>query len=97
MFWTRGFTLSVGETPPAAAANDDRPRLHARRADHGLAAVREATSRGGLVFDSAPDPNNDLELLKQVSVSTRILGRRTAPFPTFLISYRVPHGFTPRS
>ena len=72
-------------------------RLHARRADHGLAAVREATSRGGLVFDSAPDPNNDLELLKQVSVSTRILGRRTAPFPPFLISYRVPHGFTPRS
>ena len=30
-------------------------------------------------------------------VSTRILGRRTAPFPPFLIPYRVPHGFTPRS
>ena len=27
-------------------------------------------------------------------VSTRILGRRTAPFPPLLISYRVPHGFT---
>ena len=26
--------------------------------------------------------------------STRILGRRTAPFPAFLIPYRVPHGFT---
>ena len=31
------------------------------------------------------------------TVSTRILGRRTAPFPPFLIPYRVPHGFTPRS
>ena len=30
-------------------------------------------------------------------VSTRILGRRTAPFVPFLIPYRVPHGFTPRS
>ena len=30
-------------------------------------------------------------------VSTRILGRRTAPFPPFRFSYRVPHGFTPRS
>ena len=26
--------------------------------------------------------------------STRILGRRTAPFPPFLIPSRVPHGFT---
>ena len=30
-------------------------------------------------------------------LSTRILGRRTAPFPPFLISHRVPHGSTPRS
>ena len=30
-------------------------------------------------------------------VSTRILGRRTAPFQTFRIPYRAPHGFTPRS
>ena len=30
-------------------------------------------------------------------VSTRILGRRTAPFPPVLIPHRVPHGFTPRS
>ena len=29
--------------------------------------------------------------------STRILGRRTAPFLTFLISNRAPHGATPRS
>ena len=28
------------------------------------------------------------------AVSTRILGRRTAPFPPFLIPNRVPHGFT---
>ena len=31
------------------------------------------------------------------SVSTRILGRRTAPFAPFLFPYRVPHGFTSRS
>ena len=30
-------------------------------------------------------------------VSTRVLGRCTAPFPPFLIPNRVPHGFTPRS
>ena len=38
-----------------------------------------------------------VEILSRVSVSTRILGRRAAPFPPFLISYRVPHGFYPRS
>ena len=32
-----------------------------------------------------------------LAVSTRILGRRTAPFPPFLIPYRVPRGFTPIS
>ena len=31
------------------------------------------------------------------SISTRILGRRTAPFPPFLVPDRVPRGFTPRS
>ena len=30
-------------------------------------------------------------------VSTGILGRRTAPFPSFLIACCVPHDFTPRS
>ena len=30
-------------------------------------------------------------------VSTRNLGRRTAPFPSFRIPYRVPHKFAPRS
>ena len=30
-------------------------------------------------------------------VSTRILGRRTAPFPHLLIPHRVPHDFNPRS
>ena len=29
--------------------------------------------------------------------TTRILGRRAAPFPPFRITYCVPHGFTPRS
>ena len=33
----------------------------------------------------------------QAEVSTRILGRRTAPLPPFRIPNRVPHGFTPRS
>ena len=28
--------------------------------------------------------------------STRIVGRRTAPFPPFLISNRVPYGFYPK-
>ena len=30
-------------------------------------------------------------------VSTRILGRRTASYPPFLIPHRAPHGVTPRS
>ena len=29
--------------------------------------------------------------------TTRISGRRTAPFPPFLIPHRVPHGLYPRS
>ena len=33
----------------------------------------------------------------RTTVSTRILGRRTAPFSPPLNSNRVPHGFTPRS
>ena len=32
-----------------------------------------------------------------VQVSTRILSRRMAPFSSFLIPLRVPHGLTPRS
>ena len=35
--------------------------------------------------------------IQKHAVSTRILGRRTAPFPPFRIPYRVPHGFYPRS
>ena len=29
-------------------------------------------------------------------IGTRILGRRTAPFPPFPIPHRVPHGFLPK-
>ena len=36
-------------------------------------------------------------LTREIQVSTRILGRRTAPFSPFLIPHRVPHGLTPRS
>ena len=46
--------------------------------------------------DVASKENIKGELIKFLVVSTRILGRRTAPFPLFLIPYRVPHGFTPR-
>ena len=35
--------------------------------------------------------------LLYLEVSTRILGRRTAPFPPFFISNAPPHGLTPRS
>ena len=34
------------------------------------------------------------ESLNSLKVSTRILGRRTAPYPPFLVPYRVPYGFT---
>ena len=34
---------------------------------------------------------------KKGMISTRILGRRTAPFSPVLISDRAPHGVTPRS
>ena len=39
----------------------------------------------------------ELRRVQEVAVSTRILGRRNGAFPPFLIPYRVPHGFTPRS
>ena len=35
------------------------------------------------------------DLPVSVSVSTGILGRRTAPFAPFLIPHRAPHGFNP--
>ena len=48
-----------------------------------------------------PDMSDkELMLLRaqtMVSMSTRILGRRTAPFPPFLIPNRAPYGVTPRS
>ena len=57
--------------------------------------------------ERAPDPHRSIfaamvsELDDGVGPSllrsTRVLGRRTAPFAPFLIPYRVPHGFTPRS
>ena len=43
-----------------------------------------------LLRPAPPDPVSGA----QPQVSTRILGRRTAPFPPFLIPHRVPHGFT---
>ena len=36
-------------------------------------------------------------VLSAEQVSTRILGRRAAPFPPFLVPNRAPHGVTPRS
>ena len=38
-----------------------------------------------------------LHLLRKCIMSTRILGRCTAPFPPFLTANRVPHGFTPKT
>ena len=38
-----------------------------------------------------------MSVLPDEQVSTRILGRRTAPSPPFLIPCRAPHGSTPRS
>ena len=49
----------------------------------------------------SPDDNSiwigNSQSLAYGQVSTRTLGRRTAPFPPFLIPHRVPHGFNPRS
>ena len=50
-------------------------------------------------------PERRIQILRDVAggmhylhqASTRILGRRAAPFPPFLISYHAPHGLTPIS
>ena len=49
--------------------------------------VRTGLLKQGVTVRQAPG----LPLL-----STRILGRRTAPFPPFLISNRAPRGFHPK-
>ena len=54
--------------------------------------AREAAARGKVELGLAAEFLSLFVLLLQVS--TRILGRRTATFPPFLIPSRVPHGFT---
>ena len=61
----------------------------------------DTTPRSGAPATHQPRHGSDT-LAEHVRVprrraSTRILGRRTAPFPPFLIPSRVPHGFAPRS
>ena len=72
----------------------------------GMHSVDEALRYGLVSYDwsnakgiwSKDTPMDDDEyLVRQVIISAGILGRRTAPFPTFLVPHRVPHGFTPRS
>ena len=54
-----------------------------------------ACADGGWTPELAPDGSLVLERIGPFcrQTSTRILGMRTAPFPAFLIYYRVPHGF----
>ena len=56
-----------------------------------------ATSRYGAIDGAMLRPGRLDQLLyvPLPQVSTRILGRRAAPFPPSLIPHRVPHGFTP--
>ena len=51
----------------------------------------------GLVLSDQQVGHMMNEMDDDATVSTSILGRRAAPFPPFRITYRVPHGFTPRS
>ena len=58
--------------------------------------------RGGGAAAAGERPRAEVRVRVRVRMrvwinSTRILGRRTAPFPPFLIPTRAPHGITPKS
>ena len=65
------------------SAINSRP-LHPYQHNHMFPTivVLRYSADGGNIYSQSPQ------------VSTRILGRRTAPFPPFLISNRVPHGLS---
>ena len=63
-------------------------------------SMRDTLRRQDLLLlqydDEANQARRDTPRVNTKDAATRILGRRTAPFPPFLIPDRVPHGFTPR-
>ena len=67
--------------------------LHVRSLPRDPASVTGSmvASRGEPLWEWGPSG------AKHPILSTRILGRRTAPFSPFLIPNRVPHGVTPIS
>ena len=88
--------LACAPVPPAAsvdgggsggAGGSGKQPTQRRRARIGLATVLHYTLVYYLVF---------LAFIV-LEVSTRILGRRTVPFPPFRIPCRVTHGVPPRS
>ena len=69
--------------------------------DHAAPHVRYSSVAQSLVLlGSDADvalPVSPARLPCTLPNSSRILGRRTAPFSPFLIPHRAPHGVTPRS
>ena len=106
----RGAAKNRGATPLHAACRAGHAEIARLLLDHG-AAVDLAKQDGGTPLYLVCQEGHEqiarllleggavigLALHGMHAVSTRILGRRTAPFPPFLVPYRVPHGFTPRS
>ena len=79
--------LAVQTVVLTACALKASRRLHAQMLDTLVAAPMS-------FFDNT---STGLVLNRFLQVSTRVLGRRTEPFPPFLSPNRVSHGFTPRS
>ena len=86
----------LAAAPPRGQASDGVSGYASRSLGAQLGALAfhnegQVFAADGFAVDTVPCGYLEPE------VSTRILGRRTAPFPPFLILNRSPHGFKPRS
>ena len=72
---------------PGGALIDARMKEQQKRLARTLRKLKKARGSGGGVRSEPNRPRED---------STRILGRRTAPFTPFLIPTRAPRGFYPK-
>ena len=86
----------VGSSPEARVSS--HPAVCGRASSRHVEGAQPQAMAVGADFGIRDSLEELLQLVAEaIKVSTRILGRRTAPYPPFLIPYRVPRGFTPRS
>ena len=98
----RAFVDTIGNEE--SAMKDRQLRWSKQRMRRQAQLKEEETGQGRSALEKVKSAQKKVPSLPPpaaanatANVSTRILGRRTAPLPPFLIPHRVPRGFTPRS